>query len=277
MGKYKHFIFLTMNTQHLNNFGIEFWKDVSLGEGFTNKRKLQVSSFGHIRSCTPDGQDYRLLRGSRQGGYAIVRFRLQKPRDAETQQLLNSLVQKKQALAKQIATQQQQLLATTNSVEQEASAAFISMLERKLAALKKQYTRFYTKTEKDRTIYMGLLVHRLVAELFCVKKSPQQTLVIHTDFNKLNNHYSNLQWATPEESIAHQQYSPYVIEDKKARSGKRWASKATKLTITRVMLIKKRLLENIPMRRLARQFKVTETQIARIRKGENWKDIPAAT
>jgi hypothetical protein len=44
-----------------------------------------------------------------------------------------------------------------------------------------------------------LLVHRLVAELFC--KGHGQ--VNHKDGNKLNNHYSNLEWVTAKENMRH--------------------------------------------------------------------------
>ncbi len=142
---------------------------------------------------------------------------------------------------------------------------------------KKRFNAQADADRKKRTINQGLLVHRLVADFFCNKPSEQHESVIHKDFNKLNNHWENLQWATMEENIAHQQYSPHVIAEKENRKNiaKRTAGNY-KLTVTRVMLIKKRLLEGRTMRQLSRQFKVTETQIARIKKGENWAHVPAA-
>jgi uncharacterized protein YerC len=43
------------------------------------------------------------------------------------------------------------------------------------------------------------------------------------------------------------------------------------------MLLKKMLNQGKPMRTLVKQFKVTDTQILRIKRGENWGDIEAAT
>ncbi len=53
-------------------------------------------------------------------------------------------------------------------------------------------------------------------------------------------------------------------------------SKATKLTVTKVMLLKKLLNQGKPMRMLVKQFKITDTQILRIKRGENWADVQAA-
>ena len=42
------------------------------------------------------------------------------------------------------------------------------------------------------------------------------------------------------------------------------------------MLLKKLINEGKPMKQLVRQFKVSDTQILRIHRGENWGDIEAA-
>jgi hypothetical protein len=42
------------------------------------------------------------------------------------------------------------------------------------------------------------------------------------------------------------------------------------------MLLKKLLNQGKPMRTLVKQFKVTNTQILRIKRGENWADVEAA-
>lgn len=46
------------------------------------------------------------------------------------------------------------------------------------------------------------LIHRLVAKEFCEGYSPELD-VNHIDGNKLNNHYSNLEWVTRKENIHH--------------------------------------------------------------------------
>lgn len=46
-------------------------------------------------------------------------------------------------------------------------------------------------------------VHRLVAAAFCHRQRPDQLVVNHKDGNKLNNHYSNLEWVTHSENMQH--------------------------------------------------------------------------
>ena len=42
------------------------------------------------------------------------------------------------------------------------------------------------------------------------------------------------------------------------------------------MLMKKLINQGKPMKQLVKLFKVTDTQILRIKRGENWADIKAA-
>ena len=49
-------------------------------------------------------------------------------------------------------------------------------------------------------------INRLVAQAF-IPNPENKPIVHHKDHNKLNNHYSNLEWATPQENaVAYQEY-----------------------------------------------------------------------
>lgn len=45
-------------------------------------------------------------------------------------------------------------------------------------------------------------IHRLVAEAFC-SKGKGKTQVNHIDSNRINNHYTNLEWVTSKENVSH--------------------------------------------------------------------------
>lgn len=55
----------------------------------------------------------------------------------------------------------------------------------------------------------------MVAELFIPKDNDEHEYVLHLDFDKVNNHISNLKWATYTEMRAHGFKSPKVIEAQK--------------------------------------------------------------
>jgi len=124
---------------------------------------------------------------------------------------------------------------------------------------------------RSRTFY----VHKLVAEQFLKRNSEKQKYVIHLDFNKCNNYVENLAWATKKEMFEHQQKNPCVVDGrKKLKSHRR--CEGSKLTDTQVMLLKKRITDPNRKTRLkiiARQFGISEIQLHRIKRGENWGHI----
>lgn len=52
------------------------------------------------------------------------------------------------------------------------------------------------------SVHKRFLVHRLVANFWCANPENKKQ-VNHKDGNKQNNHYLNLEWATPKENINH--------------------------------------------------------------------------
>lgn len=122
----------------------------------------------------------------------------------------------------------------------------------------------FRSNKKGRQITKSL--HRLVAEIFIKKPSPKHQHVLHLDFVKNNNVVDNLKWGTKEELSAHQKKNPNY---------KRGLVYNAKLSVDQVKEIKRILLkdEKIVYARLARQYGITQTQLNRIRRGDNWKNV----
>lgn len=109
-------------------------------------------------------------------------------------------------------------------------------------------------------------VHKLVAEIFVKKPSLDHKFVIHLDFDKMSNHFSNLKWVTKDEMVAHNKLNPAVMNKPVPRQTKNY-----KLTEIKVRMIKKMLQnDNTRLKMIAKQFGITHTQLNRIRSGENW-------
>jgi hypothetical protein len=101
-------------------------------------------------------------------------------------------------------------------------------------------------------------VHRLVAEAF-IPNPDNKNLVVHYDGNLKNNHSENLFWATQGEAQKH--------NHKIGRLKPTYA----KLSPEHVEFIRKQLKKGIPGSILSKQFNVSQMQISRIKRGENWK------
>lgn len=118
-----------------------------------------------------------------------------------------------------------------------------------------------------------LYIHRELAKLFLTKSSLQHKYVIHRNHNKLDNNIKNLQWATLEQMVSHQQGSPAKIAYKEKQANK---TEGLKLTATDVKKIKKILNSknrSITIRQLAKNYGVSEMTMYRIKSGENWGRI----
>ncbi len=139
------------------------------------------------------------------------------------------------------------------------------------------YKIFRFKIYRDGiSINSHFFYYKLVAKYFVQKYSENQEHVIHLDYNRSNDHTQNLKWVTSTERLEHIRKSPFVIEAQKNFIESNRNGYGSKLTSTRVMMIKK-LLAN-PNRKtrikmIARQFGVSEMQIYRIKSGENWGHV----
>lgn len=113
-------------------------------------------------------------------------------------------------------------------------------------------------------------LHRLVAEYFTKKPSAKHTFVIHLDHKKENNKANNLRWVRHEDQITHALKDPNVLSRQNPDEG-------PKLNVAKVKQIKKALkAKSQPtLKALARQFRVSDMQIHRIKTGENWSHVKA--
>ena len=144
-------------------------------------------------------------------------------------------------------------------------------------AMSDGYKVFRYKTFRNKKIINShLFIYKLVAQYFIPKTSEDQIHVLHMDYCRSNDDMRNLKWATKEEKSEHVNNSPFIIQARKNVIEHNLKSDGAKLTVTRVMLIKK-LLAN-PNRKtrqkmIAKQFGVSEMQISRIKSGENWGTV----
>ncbi|PIE48718.1 MAG: HNH endonuclease [Flavobacteriales bacterium] len=125
----------------------------------------------------------------------------------------------------------------------------------------------YPRKDKHNKMFC---VHKMVGICFLKKKSDDHKFVIHLDHDLLNNRVENLKFVTQKELTKHQRTNPKFIE-----SRKKWTPKS-KLTEGRVKLIKKKILDpnrRTRMRLIAKQFGISETQLRRIKNGENWNHV----
>lgn len=121
-----------------------------------------------------------------------------------------------------------------------------------------------------------LFIYRLVANLFIPKHSEEQTYVLHLDYVKDNDHTNNLKWATYAEMLAHGYKNPTMAENRRKLAAFKLKSDGAKLTVTKVIHLKKLLKDpnrKTRLKMLAKQFGVSEMQISRIKSGENWGHV----
>lgn len=118
-----------------------------------------------------------------------------------------------------------------------------------------------------------LYIHREIAKLFLKRPSSKNKYVIHKNHNKLDNSVKNLEWATLERMIQHQQKSPAKVAYKKRQANR---EVGLKLTASQVRRIKEQLnkkTRRITIKQLADQYNVSEMTMYRIKSGENWGRI----
>jgi HNH endonuclease/Helix-turn-helix domain of resolvase len=241
----------------------ERWKNVEFNFEYANENRIEISSLGRIRTFNRQS-DGNVLDCSMVNGYKIIRLKFFSERTEEADRKF--AYHSKQILKFAVKVRQMKRDKINKTAVKEAT----TLLEGLKANQKKKLAADW----KQRATNYHALIHRLVAQYFLKEPSEKQTVVAHLDYDKLNNRASNLKWMTHDENVEHQRSSPHVIADKENRRQR--TSKTSKLSVTKVMLLKKLLNEGKPVKSLVKQFKVSDMQIYRIKSGENWGDVPAA-
>ncbi|MEO6548899.1 MAG: HNH endonuclease [Ferruginibacter sp.] len=259
------------------NYAGEQWKQIQFDFEFSNESRIEISNHGRLKTFNKISNG-NIIKGSMVNGYQIIRLKFFKPRDKAVESRLDFLKQQVAQLTRKT-TDLKQALKTLDVESDEYKKCQMEFDETTLLLndLKARVSKKFSEDMKERTIYYQALIHRLVAQYFLRQPSPAHTVVAHIDYDKLNNNKNNLRWMTPEDNYHHQRFSPNVMASKTYENGRRKEdARSTKLSVTKVMLLKKLLNEGKPMRQLVKQFRVTETQILRIKKGENWSEVQAA-
>ena len=128
---------------------------------------------------------------------------------------------------------------------------------------------FHTVTFKTEGKKKTFLVHKLVAIVFIQKENNDQSIVIHLDWNKRNNHYKNLQWVTKE--AAYKRIMPRLQEINKIKN--KGIIRNSKLKAEDVKVLKGMLEKGVKQNVIAKLFSISEMQVTRIKRGENWAKI----
>jgi hypothetical protein len=108
------------------------------------------------------------------------------------------------------------------------------------------------------------LVHRLVAQTF-LDNPENKSQVNHIDSNKSNNHYTNLEWNTPSENIAH--------SVKQGTHPKGETSGTSKLTEKDILEIFKLRIKGLSYEEIARIYNIDQSLVPRILNRKLWKHV----
>lgn len=245
----------------------EIWKEYPLNLEFEGYYRVEVSNKGRVKTFSSMHPDGFLVKGSMQQGFLCLRANLKKARTPKDVEKLNEIQTKIDDLNEDIRQNK-------NAVE---LAEKVSEMRQNRDALVQKRKKLNHAINKKRNINYCLLFHKAVAELFLEpNERPEAKFVIHKDYDKLNNHFNNLQWATQEEVNERYKKHPKVIlrEFKKQfLDDYKPNVRATKLSEEDVLVIKTKLKKGYTLRKLAKQFGVSDMQIHRIKTEENWSHV----
>ena len=112
-------------------------------------------------------------------------------------------------------------------------------------------------------------IHKLFAIVFIPNNSAELTHVTHIDLNYKNNQVSNLKWVTKEKVFEN-------VRIRNKKSNKRRKPANTKLKESDVAILKSMILRGVTNVKIAKLFCISEMQVTRIKRGENWGHVKPA-
>lgn len=113
-------------------------------------------------------------------------------------------------------------------------------------------------------------VHKLVAQIWIPKPSDKHNFVTHLDGNLRNNHISNLEWHTRESlTEKHREITKLNKKDSKRTN----VIRNSKLTESDIRHLKSMLERGVVQSKIAKLFCISEMQVTRIKRGENWGHV----
>jgi len=113
-----------------------------------------------------------------------------------------------------------------------------------------------------------VFLHKLVAEFFVYREKEEHSVVIHLDWNKQNNYFINLKWVNRQESYRRMHDR---LKEQRKNQGKLVTS--SKLKSEDVALLKSMLERGIKQKVIAQLFCISEMQVTRIKRNENWAEV----
>lgn len=107
----------------------------------------------------------------------------------------------------------------------------------------------------------SFLVHRLVCSAF-IPNTQSDPQVNHIDGNKMNNHFSNLEWASAYKNINHA-----------LATGLSKKVKNSKINEEAAAVIRERLRMGVKQKDIAASFNISISTVSRVKLNQSWKDV----
>ncbi|MCK6543950.1 HNH endonuclease [bacterium] len=127
----------------------------------------------------------------------------------------------------------------------------------------------YVVSFRKYNIKQSVYIHHLVARYFLPPPSPDQKLVFHINGDHTNNQATNLMWGTHKDHLLRSsQKNPRVHYYFFANRASRYDT--SKITAADAEDIRKMLKNGVTGRRIAKMYGISEMQVTRIRRFENW-------